>query len=348
MSLYKRKGSPYWWVKLAHKGHRLQESTGTANKRQAQEFHDRRKSELWEQERLGVKPRHKWEEAVLRYLDEGSHKVRLDDDRNHLRKLQPYLEGMDLASINRTLVDNLIHKFAKEGSSNTTVNRRMGVLGAILRKAVNEWEWLERMPHVRKLKEPKGRVRFLSRPQAQSLLRELPPHLRVMAAFSLATGLRQSNVKNLRWEQVDLERGFAWIQAHEAKARRGIPVPLSPDAVMVLRHQQGQHSEYVFTYRGHPIRQIGTKAWRAALVRAGIPDFRWHDLRHTWASWHVQSGTPLYALQEMGGWASSQMVQRYAHLSAEDLSRYASRFSLAESGTTLNSGYILATQKTMH
>jgi integrase len=80
-------------------------------------------------------------------------------------------------------------------------------------------------------------------------------------------------------------------------------------------------------FRLKPITQVGTKAWYAALDRAGIADFRWHDLRHTWASWHVQNGTPLLALQELGGWQSSEMVRRYAHLAADQLSPYAVRLT---------------------
>ena len=81
----------------------------------------------------------------------------------------------------------------------------------------------------------------------------------------------------------------------------------------------------MFSYRGQPIVQLSTKAWYEALKRAEIEDFRWHDLRHTWASWHVQNGTPLYALQEMGGWESPEMVRRYAHLAATHLAPYAER-----------------------
>ena len=68
---------------------------------------------------------------------------------------------------------------------------------------------------------------------------------------------------------------------------------------------------------------MNTKAWKQALKRAGIKHFRWHDLRHTWASWHVQSGTPLQVLQELGGWSSYEMMLRYAHLSAGHLADYA-------------------------
>jgi integrase len=81
----------------------------------------------------------------------------------------------------------------------------------------------------------------------------------------------------------------------------------------------------VFSYKGKRITQVNTKAWHKALERAGIKDFRWHDLRHTWASWHVQSGTPLHVLQELGGWESPEMVRRYAHLSSEHLSQYVGR-----------------------
>lgn len=70
---------------------------------------------------------------------------------------------------------------------------------------------------------------------------------------------------------------------------------------------------------------VNTKAWKAALLRAGIADFRWHDLRHTWASWHVQAGTPVYELQELGGWASSEMVRKYAHLAPGQLAVAAAR-----------------------
>jgi integrase len=93
----------------------------------------------------------------------------------------------------------------------------------------------------------------------------------------------------------------------------------------LLCERLGTHPTHVFTCHWKPIKQVSTKAWYAALAAAGIEDFRWHDLRHTWASWHVQNGTPLFALQELGGWESQEMVRRYAHLSAEHLAPYADR-----------------------
>jgi len=89
----------------------------------------------------------------------------------------------------------------------------------------------------------------------------------------------------------------------------------------------GKHRTWVFTFQGDRVGKANNHAWRKALVRAGISNFRWHDLRHTWASWRIQQGTPLYVLQELGGWSDIRMVQRYAHLSADHLTVYADRLS---------------------
>ena len=124
---------------------------------------------------------------------------------------------------------------------------------------------------------------------------------------------------------MDLVRRLAWIHADQAKARKALPVPLNAEAVVLIWKSLGRHLTHVFSYRSKPITQVSTKAWYAALSEAGIEDFSWHDLRHTWASWHVQNGTPLHALEEMGGWSSVEMVRRYAHLAADHLARFAER-----------------------
>lgn len=91
MSLYKRKDSSAWWVKITHNGKSLQKSTGTSDRKQAQEYHDKLKAALWEQERLGTRPRYSWNEAVLKYLEETTHKATQADDKAHLRWLDPHL-----------------------------------------------------------------------------------------------------------------------------------------------------------------------------------------------------------------------------------------------------------------
>jgi integrase len=280
---------------------------------------------LWRISKLGEKPRRSWNEAVVRWLKEASHKASIQADKIHLRWLDAHFGGKHLDAITRGNIDRITDAKLAEGVSNATVNRVLEIVRAILRKCINDWEWLDRAPHVRMLKEPSRRIRFLNRAEAQRLLAELPEHLADMAAFSLATGLRRGNVTGLLWSQVDLVRRVAWIHADQAKARKAIAVPLNAEAVQVIRKQLGRHLTHVFSFRGRQITQVSTKAWYGALERAGIENFRWHDLRHTWASWHVQQGTPSYALQELGGWESPEMVRRYAHLAADHLAPYADR-----------------------
>ena len=277
-----------------------------------------------------------WQQAVVKWIEETTHKSTQSDDLAALRFANHYLGPKLLDEIDRTLLDEVMQAKLDTGVSNATVNRLMEVIRAILNKAVKEWEWIERVPTVRMLPEPKRRIRWLTQQQARCLLEELSPNLKSMAKFSLATGLREANVTGLQWSQIDMSRKVAWIHADQAKARKAIGVPLNDDAIAVLREQLGKHSTNVFVYKGNPIKKANTKSWRNALKRAGIEDFRWHDLRHTWASWHVQAGTTIHVLQELGSWSDVRMVQRYAHLAPEHLAGYANNISLPkEEGTEI-------------
>jgi integrase len=103
-------------------------------------------------------------------------------------------------------------------------------------------------------------------------------------------------------------------------------VPLNQAATDVLERRQDDHPTDVFTYEGNnPIVQVNTKASRNTLQRAGIQDFRWHDLRHTFATWHREAGTPTHELQRLGGWKTQSMVERYAQVAPEGLQFAASR-----------------------
>ena len=327
-----RKRGSVWWVDFTTpSGERVRRSAETGSKAEATEFHDRLKVEVWRQQKLDEAPRRRWNDAVVRWCKEQSHKATAEEDKAKLRWLDQHLGGKELDTINRDIIERISQAKLDDSCSNATVNRTLALVRSILRKCVREWQWLDRAPTVRMLKEPTRRIRYLTHAEADRLLAELPQHLRDMAAFSLASGLRAANVTGLRWSAVDLDRRLAWVHPDEAKARRAIPVPLNGEAVAVLQKQIGKHREVVFTFKGKPIEQVSTAAWYKALSRAGIANFRWHDLRHTWASWHIQGGTPLNVLQELGGWASYAMVQRYAHLAADHLAPWAER--LANRGT---------------
>jgi integrase len=322
MSLYQR--GKTWWIQFTDpNGERIQRTAGTQNKQHAQQLHDQLKAEAWKIKELGVKPRYTWQQAADKWLEEMAHKKSIEDDKKHLRWLCPHLENKQLDEINKAVIDHLKTTKQQTGVTNSSVNRLLALIRSILNRAKNEWEWLETVPTVRLLPEPLNRIRWLTHEEAARVLKELPEHLHAMAQFTLSTGLRESNVTGLQWSQIDIARRCAWIHADQAKGKKSIAVPLNNNALQVIKAQTGKHNEYVFTYQNKPITRANNHAWRKALERANIENFRWHDLRHTWASWHVQNGTPLHILKELGGWADLTMVLRYAHLSSDQLQEYA-------------------------
>ncbi len=321
MPIYKR-GKTYWLDLAQPNGQRLRQSARTGNRRDAQQLHDRLKADLWRQTALGERPAYRWEDAATAWLTErGAYPSRADDVL-WLRWLHRHLYGTILTALTHQRISELQALRQAEGVKARSVNAILQTVRSVLR-AAQKRGWLDQVPPIRLLPEPTRRIRYLSIDEEQRLLAALPNHLASIARFALATGLRMSNITGLEWRQVDLGRRQAWIWADQSKTRNALAVPLNEDAVTVLREQWGQHSERVFVYQGQPIRQANGRTWRAAVQRAGLTDFRFHDLRHTWASRHIQAGTPLHALMELGGWTDPAMVRKYAHFSAAHLQDFA-------------------------
>jgi len=327
MSLYKRPDSRIWWAAIRlPDGSRVCRSSGTANRQEAQEWLDHVRADLWRVHRLGERPKHKWQDAVVRWCSEKADKATVLEDRAKFRWLDRYFSGRLLHTITRDEVQAIGEAKARE-SSRATANRYLALVRAILKRAAGPWEWIEKAPAVSLYPEAKRRVRWLTKEEVSRLLQALPPHQRQPARFALATGLRQANVLGMRWVDVDLDRRTAWVHADEAKGGTAIGVPLNDVAVAVLQEERGKHSDYVFTFRRRPLARTSTKAWKNALRHAGIEHFRWHDLRHVWATWHVMAGTTLGELQELGAWKTEAMVKRYAHFAPEHLRKAADRFA---------------------
>jgi len=325
IAVFKRKGSSNWYYKFTRKGKTVYQSTGTEDKAQAEEIAAKAHAQLFDQAVFGNKPRYLWQDAVIRWLDESQNRSR-STELSHLRWLSQHLDDKYLDEITQDTVEAIIKAKLQEAGK-TRVNRTTGIISSILNKAHKIWGWIDTVPHIRKFKEEKHRLRWLSKEEVQRLLAELPEHTKDMAIFSLATGLRESNVTHLEWNQIDLGLKIAWVHADQSKSKKLIRIPLNDDALNIIRRQRGKHLHRVFTYKGQPVEKASTKAFRQALDRAGIENACWHTLRHTWASWHVMAGTPLNALKELGGWASLDMVMVYAHLSPSYLADHANRIS---------------------
>jgi integrase len=333
MSLSKR--GKTWWISFTTpSGERIRRSAETEDKRQAQELHDKLKAETWRIAKLGDKPKRTWDEAAYKWLMESQLKKSHREDVSKISWLQTYFRGKYLDELTRDVIAKVGELKFKE-TSPATANRLLALIRAILRKAALDWEWIDKPPVIKLYRESKRRVRYLTPLQANTLLQELPEHLADMVKFSLATGLRRANVTKLEWSQVDIARRVAWIHGDQAKAGKPIHVTLNVTAIDVLTKQIGKDPTAVFTYKGKPVTQVNTKAWYKALGRAGIDNFRWHDLRHTWASWLTQQGVPLNVIQEMGAWESSEMVKRYAHLAPEQFAKHARVVDDMLNGTNL-------------
>lgn len=323
--LHRRRDSRYWWVDVVlPNGRRVRESTRTQDRTEAEALLARLKLDAFQEAKFGIRPKHRWKEAVVRYIALKRKLRSAADVKRTFRKLDPYVGHLCLEDITGDVIYHVIQGELKKGNMPATVNRYLCVVRALLRMARDEWQWITAFPKVRMLDGEVERDRWLTREEADRLLSVCPPHLAALVRFALATGCRAGEIRGLEWSRVDLARRTAWLNQTKNGTPRG--VPLNGDAVAVLEGELGKHERFCFTYQGKPIRwEMTNNAWHTALRKAGITDFRFHDLRHTWASWHRQVGTSCDELKDLGGWKSRVMVDRYAKYATEHLAVAAAR-----------------------
>jgi integrase len=215
----------------------------------------------------------------------------------------------------------------KKEMSPARVNRYMAALSTALNTSIREWEWMEDNPmrKISKLKEPRGRVRYLNIEERERLLAACKDstnnHLYLAVVLALSTGARQQEIWGLRWSEVNFETGF--ITFTETKNDEFRSVPLEWDArELLLEHYKirREDSDIVFPSKKNPAVSYDFRnPWKKALVIAKVEDFRWHDLRHSCASYLAMNGVPMLTIAEILGHKTLSMVQRYTHLNTEHL-----------------------------
>lgn len=223
----------------------------------------------------------------------------------------------------------------KRKKSPATVNRYLASLSHAFTVAVNEWEWLPLNPmrRVRRPHEGQARVRFLDDAERDRLLkacRDSPnTYLYTIVVLALSTGARHGEIMSLRWRDMDLDRGVARLERTKNKERRALP--LTHHALTLLRELKasGGDSEFVFARSDGKAPMELRKHWYAATKRAGIDDFRFHDLRHSAASYLAMNGATLAEIAEVLGHKTLQMVKRYAHLSDQHVADVVERMNKA-------------------
>ena len=244
-------------------------------------------------------------------------------DKHRIETLKSHCGGKSLGEITPDLIDRYraerLRSFrpgTKKPISPTTVNKEVALLKAMLNKAIT-WSYLDVNPlrSVKRLPEPDGRVRYLDADEIDRLLGACPPHLHPIVICALVTGMRRGEILGLTWDRVDLKQRF--IHLVKTKTRKARTIPINDPLLESLRHlPRHLGTDYVFWNHGTGTRFVSIKkAWRTGLKEAKITGFRFHDLRHTFAS-HVQMGLgDLRATQMLLGHADPRMTMRYAHLS---------------------------------
>jgi integrase len=238
--------------------------------------------------------------------------------RTSLNRLEPYFGKSNLLSITPRNISKYKMLRTDEGVAPATINRELAMLSKAFSLAVKEWEWLKDNPvsKVPREKEDNERDRWLTVDEEVSLLENSPDWLRDIILFNLHTGLRQDELLSLTWDRVDMIRKTILIK--DTKNGKPRTIPLNRDVLDILEAKSKVvsfkskivfHSKCGTKIDKHNLR----RAFVLAIKRAGIEDFTFHGLRHTFATRLAQSGYDLYKISKLLGHKDIKTTQRYAH-----------------------------------
>lgn len=242
--------------------------------------------------------------------------------KSHFFRVIPdWFKKLRLNQISTKEIELLQSHFIQKEYSIATCNRYIGIIKASFSKAC-DWNLIseQRLKNIRKVKLLKGenkRLRYLSKEEIDRLLSNCDRHLYPIVFTALHTGMRKSEILNLKWSQVDLKNGIILLDKTKNFERREIPMSDSLKALFRQLHSQRRlDTDYVFVNQDTGKRYTDLKrSFNTACRKAGIQDFHFHDLRHTFASHLVMSGADLKTVQELLGHKSLTMTLRYSHLS---------------------------------
>ncbi len=328
---YRRKNSPYWWVSIElPSGQRVRRSTETASKKEAAALEHKWKLEIFRQQQWDEQPKRSFDEIMLIYLQATERKRSHRRDLDAARHLTRYFAGKDLNGMGATEIRGYIQNRLGVVKP-ATINRELCLLSAAINYVRREWEWdIPNPVSGRKLREPEGRVRWISKTEAQSLIvaaesEANASHLADFIRLALNTGCRKGEILGLEWSRVDLKANLVFLEAMHTKTSKRRSVPLNQRARSVLLNRanfRAEHcpaSPWVFAHKdGSRIKDV-KRSFKTACDRAGIKDFRIHDLRHSCAAWLVSNNVPLAAVRDLLGHTTVKMTERYAHLAPENV-----------------------------
>ncbi|MCP4651899.1 MAG: tyrosine-type recombinase/integrase [Candidatus Omnitrophica bacterium] len=312
-----RKRGNNWHIDYRAYGQRYRECIGTSRKL-AQDVLRKRMVEIAEGKFLDKKKKFtiKFEEFASNYVEVYSkhNKKSWKDDVSRISVLGRTFNGMPLHKITPLMVEEYKAKRVKEVKP-ATVNRELACLKHMFTKAV-AWNKAEDNPvkKVKLFKENNKRLRYLEQHEVDALLAVCNGYLKNIVVVALNTGMRRGEILGLKWADIDFRRGIIYLLETKNGHKREVPMNKSVKQALV-RQRKHKDSEYVFYKKdGSSIGSV-KKSFLYAIKKTGIINFKFHDLRHTFASHLVMSGIDLNTVRELLGHKSMQMTLRYAHLS---------------------------------
>lgn len=320
MGVYKKGNN--WFIDYRAFGKRYREQIGSS-KRLAETVLQKRKVAIAEGKFLDMKQSCKttFADMTSSYLEEYSKLNKQDSahDQTRSRMLVKQFGSMLLDQITPENIESFKKKRIAEGCAKSTVNRDLALMKHIYTIAI-KWKRVKQNPvkEVKMFKENNARTRYLQQSEIKNLLRACPDFLRPIVFLALNTGMRQGEILELRWNDVDFTRKRITLRRTKNGESRIVPMNISVLALMdMLRKQAGTDNEHVFIYRGRPLSRFGLVrgAFEKAVKSAGIVDFRFHDLRHTFASHLVMSGADIMIVKNLLGHKTLAMTMRYSHIS---------------------------------
>ena len=324
-----------WHIKKKIGATRVFRSTGTSDLAEAERFLAHVIEEIRNAEIYGLRPKRTFRQAATRYLKEAT-KTTIADDAMHLKMLDRFIGDVPLEAIHMGSLQQFIQYRKEEGVKVRTINYALQTVRHILNIAASEWfdesgmTWLDRSPRIKLLPETDKRSPYpMSWDEQFRLLNQLPRHLAKMAVFKVNAGCREAEVCNLRWEWEQwipgLDTSVFVIPRERVKNREPRVVILNRTARAVIEQVRGIHPEYVFTYNGHPVRKMNGPAWRKARQRAGLPQVRVHDLKHTFGRRLRAAGVSFEDRQDLLGHKSGRITTHYSKPELENLIAAANR-----------------------
>ncbi len=324
-------GAMSYRVKVRLKGHPV--ATGT--------FHRLTDAKRWAQSteaairegryfKTAEAKRHTLGDLVDRYISEvlPTKPKNSSNTKQHLNWWKSQLGAYPLSDISPALIvqcrNALLGTTTRRGTkmANGTVVRYMASLSHAFSLAARDWQWIDDSPmrKVSKPKEPRGRERFLSDDERIALLRacqaSTSKFLYLVVVLALSTGMRRGEIMTLRWPQVDIPRGRILLYATKNDTSRAVPLTgLALNMMNDLTKIRRIDTDLVFPGSAKEIKPVDlTKPWTTALDHAGLKNFRFHDLRHSAASYLAMNGATTIEIAAVLGHKTLQMVKRYSHL----------------------------------